>query len=322
MGDIRRRLTNNAAYREHVKSAGGSDAVFFLTHRHYLARGLTSHQRATAALHHYTHERSSCDGDYFEAVYRQGGLPVWRREYEGTVFDIRLMPGNDVLHEGGLSLVLNVDGGRVCVVSFSIVPAAMFLGKHEANSEPHRSDIIFVTRKQVAADHSYQKVFNKAFDRTTPAHLCLGALTGIAMVKGHRRILGIAAAAHPSLSPILEERFEAAYSKFWESLAGQAAGPFGYLIDVPMQLKPLDQLDAKARKRAVARRAHIDAARDGAYFTMLGHALAPGNALPLPLRKPQTVGMSSRVEPLGSTPIAGYRHRNHKVAARNPETVV
>lgn len=281
MGDLGRRLARNPAYQAHQKSVGSTDAVFFLTHRHYLARGLTSHQRAVAALHHYTHETAVWDDAYFDAVYRQGSLTLWRREYEGTVFDIRLMPGNDVLYEGGLSLVLHVDGGRVCVVSFSVVPQSTFVPSPIATGAPPSDDLIFVTRKHSAFDHSYQKVFNKAFDRTTPAHLCFGALTGIAMAKGHRRILGIAAAVHPSITPEYKDRLEAAYSSFWESMGGQAAGKYGYLVDVPMQLKPLDELDAKARKRAIARRAHADSARDSAYEIMLRHTLTPGNALPL-----------------------------------------
>jgi uncharacterized protein VirK/YbjX len=56
-----------------------------------------------------------------------------------------------------------------------------------------------------------------------------------------------------------DAQFDVSYAQFWKSLSGRSAGPYGYLIDLPMRMTPLDALDAKARKRAVARRMHIEA---------------------------------------------------------------
>jgi uncharacterized protein len=273
MGDVRRQLMGNAAYQRHIAVVAKDDAVFFLSHRHYLARGLTSMQRAATALHHYEHEVNAFDAGYFDAVYRGHGLVVWRAEVGEDVFDIRLMPGNDVLYEGGVSLVMHHNGGRIAVVSYANVPAEIFAP--DLGSPDHVSSmgdqIIFVTRKQLTADHSYQKAFNKAFDRSTPGHFGFAALSGIALAQGLDRVAAISPEAHPSCSAGLEKHFQVAYTDFWESLSGRRESPFGYIVDVPMRMTPLDELDAKARKRAQARRAHLHEIQEGAQEIIRRH---------------------------------------------------
>lgn len=270
MGDVRRRIEANAACRQHRALVARDDPLFYLSHRHYLARGLTAAQRAAAALCHYEHETRAFDEAYFDAVYRQGALVLWRHEFEGRVFDLRLMPGNDVLYEGGASIVLHMDGGRLAVLSYSAVPPAAFVTERGAPTP-----VLFVTRKQLAQNHDYQKVFNKAFDRSTPGHLCFGALAGIALAQGMDRVVGITAASHPSCTPAIEGRMKVAYDDFWASLEGRASSPFGQVIDLPMRLTPLDELDAKARKRAIARREHLQQVQASAQATIARHLRRP-----------------------------------------------
>lgn len=268
MGDVRRHLRQNPAYQLHVASVARDDAVFFLSHRHYLAKGLSPIERARTALHHYEHEVHAFDHTYFEAVYEGEGLVVWRHGVEGDVFDIRILPGNDVLYEGGVSIVAFFNGVRIAVLSFANVSPDVFipgctLPAHEAPLGPN---LQFVTRKQLTRDHAlYQKSFNKAFDRSTPGHFCFAALTGLALAQGHTRVAAIAPDVHPSCTPDAEGVFKAAYSDFWESLGGEKVSPYGYLIDLPMRMTPLDALDAKARKRAIARRRHIKAVQDATF---------------------------------------------------------
>ena len=81
-----------------------------------------------------------------------------------------------------------------------------------------------------------------------------------------------------SLMPEYAARFFTAYDEFWQSLHGQPDSPFGYRIALPMHMTPLDELDAKARKRAIARRAHIEEVRASACEVMgprIAAAVAP-----------------------------------------------
>lgn len=272
MRDVRRHLRQNPAYQLHVASVARDDAVFFLSHRHYLAKGLSPIERARTALHHYEHEVHAFDRRYFDAVYAGQGLVVWRREVEGGVFDIRILPGNDVLYEGGVSIVAFFNDVRIAVLSYANVSPDVFVSERAraADEAPLGSNLLFVTRKQLTWDHAlYQKAFNKAFDRSTPGHFCFAALTGLALAQGHARVIAIAPDVHPSYTPDVEGRFHAAYTEFWESLGGRPVPPYGYLIELPMRLTPLDALDAKARKRAIARRRHIQAVQDSTFDTIV-----------------------------------------------------
>lgn len=270
---LRRQLLKNKAYQKHINKINKDDAIFILSHRHYLARGLTTRQRVKAALFHYEHEVNSFDEEYFNAVYNANGLTLWCRNVNDTIYDIRLMPGNDVLYEGGCSLVFYINNERICVVSYSVVLKEIFLPAYAKiiNENTQIQSTLFVTRKQLTSDHSYQKFFNKAFDRATPTHLCLGAFTGIALAQGYDSFVGISPDSHPSLIVKYQRNFDVAYTQFWDSLNGQPISPYGYLIELPMQLKSLDELDTKARKRAVARRQHIDDVYTQAYGIIRKH---------------------------------------------------
>lgn len=261
-------LANSAAFNNHVKTDGNQDPLFYLSHRHYLARGLTPAQRTQAALCHYQHEDGRFDADYADQVYHRSGLILWEATAAGVHYDIRLLPGNDVLYEGGLSVVLHVDGGRVCVLSFSVVPTTIVMPAGPADLPP---TIAFATRKQLTQTRDYQTAFNRAFDRCTPAHMCFAALSGIAMAQGQHLAFGIAPDKHPSFAPELATQFHRSYGDFWLSLSGRQLSEWGYLIDLPMQLTTLDALDAARRKRALARRAHIDAVLDATLDSIRPH---------------------------------------------------
>ena len=256
-GDARAALFDNAAYLAHVRAVAATDEMFFLSHRYFLARGLTAGQRIAAAICHYGHEMKAFDPAYFAGVYRGSGLVLWQARTEGGEFDLVLQPGNDVLYEGGLSVVFRHQGQRVCVMSYSMLPSSLF-----ASAENGRTcaspPLLFVTRKQAGADHRYQREFNRAFDRTTVGHMCFAALSGIALAQGHGSVFGIAADVHPSAQPEHEGHFRSAYDGFWHSLQGVREARLGYRVPVPMQMTPLDSLDGRHRKRAIARRAHLD----------------------------------------------------------------
>ncbi len=278
MGAVRRHLRQNPAYQHHVASVARDDTVFFLSHRHYLAKGLSPQERARTALHHYEHEVCAFDRAYFDAVYCGQGLVVWRQEVDNDVFDIRILPGNDVLYEGGVSIVAFFNGIRIAVVSYANVSADVFLPGYtpSADEAPLGSNLVFVTRKQLTWDHAlYQKSFNKAFDRSTPGHFCFAVLTGLALAQGYARVVGIAPDVHPSSTPEIEGRLQTAYTDFWESLGGRRVSPYGHLISLPMRMTPLDELDAKARKRAVARRRHIQTVQDSSFAIIRGCLLDP-----------------------------------------------
>jgi uncharacterized protein VirK/YbjX len=73
------------------------------------------------------------------------------------------------------------------------------------------------------------------------------------MAQGHRQVVAISPSMHPSCRPELEDHFHVAYTEFWRSLMGRAGSPFGYVIDLPMQMTPLDAARRPRRQAAQAR---------------------------------------------------------------------
>ena len=266
--DEGRALLDNEACRRHVAAVASSDFFFYLSHRHYLAQGFTRGQRTELARAHYEHEVSAYDEAYFDAVYRNGGLSLWRRDAEGTRFEVLLVPGSDALCEGGLTAVLRVDGGRVCVVSFSRADRATVFDR-----ESESGSTLFVCRKQLASNHSWQPRFNAAFDRCSVAHFCMAAISGIALANGHASIGAVRPEVQASCTEDRCSRFRVSYGEFWESLGGRIRGRFAYEIPVPVALTPLADLTAKRRHRARRRRAHLAEIRESARAVIERHRL-------------------------------------------------
>jgi len=269
-------LIRNKAYQKHVDYIDKDDKLFFLSYKYFLVKGLSAKNRIKTAFFHYKYETNRFDQTYFDRVYNQSGLTLWSSIVNNTTFDIRLQPGNDFLYEGSCSVVLHVNGERVCVISYSMVNKNIFLpnkGKPKA-FENNSETLMLVTRRQQTRDYSYQKEFNIAFDRVMPAHMCMSALSAIAISQGYKEFLGIFSRVHPSIKPELTDVFENAYDQFWLSLNGKEALPYGYLTELPIYMKPLDDMEPKARKRALSRRKHLQNVFEQAKQTMLKHVIA------------------------------------------------
>lgn len=253
------RVLESKAYHQHVNNLDEYDPLFFISHRTYLAKGLPTTKRIKATANHYGYEAENFKDQYLREM-EDNALYLWKASFEGVSFDLRLAHGNDVLYEGASSIVFYQNNERICVISFSIVQATDFLitSVRESFAISDSDNLLFITRKQPTSDYSYQKIFNKAFDRTTPAHLCMGALVGYAKTLGFQHAIGVSVASHPSLKSEHQHTLEAAYDDFWVSLNGEKLSSYGYLFNLPLKLTSLDNLDAKARKRATARREHAD----------------------------------------------------------------
>jgi uncharacterized protein VirK/YbjX len=273
-------VVTEPSYLGHVAKVAPHDPYFFAAHRVYLVNGLGRRARAVAALQHYRNETRTLDAGYQRAVYHGEGLTLWRHEHEGTVFEIRLMVGNDVLYEGGLSVTFFVDGQRVTVLSYSNVAEAL-LGARPADDQPL---VPFVTRRQ-SSTHPFRQAFTAAFDRGTPGHFCIAALEGIALAQGSRALLGIPAERHPSFG--MEDSGQpghllAMYDEHWAALGGERCSQIAWRLPLPLAHTPLAELNSKNRRRAIKLRGHQAAVRRAAFHAYRARLLDPPAGIPLP----------------------------------------
>ncbi len=242
-----RRLLASRSLAAHAAAEGGGDALFFLSSRSYLARGLGARARIAAAACHYLDQDRRFDDTWFNKVHGDGeGLVLWRHPVAPHDHDIVLRKGRDVADEGALSLIFRVDGGIHCVLSFSRVPGRI-LQVPGGSDLPHC--VWFITRKHLTMERGYQADFHRAFHRVGPARMALAAFSGMVRRLGATCAVAIGAAHQPSNHTERNDRFVIAYDDFWRTCGAVPMGD-DYLLPLPLPHRPLDSLPAPKRKRS------------------------------------------------------------------------
>jgi uncharacterized protein VirK/YbjX len=278
-----RQLLSLDVHRRYVVLAH-DDVFHHLSHRHYLAKGMSLRQRVRSVLTHYRFEESSFDAAYKRAVYRDGGLALWqhRDEARGWRFEIRLEMAPRLSAEGDLTVAMIAmgdtagasgtgggggGGGSACLhrLSFSWVDGA-FAGLDAtivpfiARNQGHRANV---------ADAF--SAFEQAFPHNSPSFFCFAALQGIAQSLGFREIAAVKSAWQCAYTQADARHFTNAYDSFWETLGGTAMPGSCWRIPLPLQLKPLSEVSSRHRKRAAMRREYWQAIGDSARLALQRH---------------------------------------------------
>jgi uncharacterized protein VirK/YbjX len=250
------------------------DVFHHLSHRHYLARGMSLRQRVHCVLTHYRFEESAFDAAYKHAVYRDGGLPLWRHEdgAGGWRFEIRLEMASRLSAEGDLTIALSgvkgtngASGACLHRLSFSWVDGA-FAGAGApivpfiARNQGHRAD----TGDAFTA-------FGQAFPHNSPSFFCFAALQGIAQALGIDEAVAVKSAWQSAWTPAEARHFANAYDSFWETLGGVPTAGRCWRIALPFHLKPLTEIPSRHRKRAALRREHWQAVGEAARLALRRH---------------------------------------------------
>jgi uncharacterized protein VirK/YbjX len=277
------RLLSMDIYRRHL-TAVHDDVFHHLSHRDYLAKGLSLRQRVRCVSVHYRFEERTFDAAYQQAVYRDGGLVLWRHDADGVEFLIRLELASRLNAEGDLTLTLQAAGKCLHRLSFSWVEGR-FAGidtailPFVARNQGHRAD------QADAFD-----AFGRAFPNNSPSFFCFAALQGVARTLAMDQVVAVKAAWQCAHGAGCAQHFVNAYDGFWQVLGGVALPGRGWRIALPFHVKPLAEMPSRHRKRAAQRRAYWRAIGESTRTTLQRHlvqaavpvAVAETVALPLP----------------------------------------
>jgi len=247
-------ILGSPSFLAHTRAEGDDDPLSFLSHRYYLINGLSWAERAEAATAHYRTIDQTLSDKALATVFSDEGLELWRSDWNGTAFDLRLMRGRDVTFEGGLTVLLRIDGAPLSVLSFSIVPTPV-LHTGIAGLPPFMP---VVTRKQTSSDDTARRIHEHAFIGCHPARQTFAAFSGIVRALGHDIAAGVAGRAHPSWEAERARQFVNSYDVFWESLSGTPRGPLVWLVPLPVEHPSVDHMKPARRNRALRRRRHLD----------------------------------------------------------------
>ena len=264
-------------YRNYVTQVH-DDVFHHLSHRNYLARGLSLRQRVRCVLTHYRFEEATFDAAYKHAVYRDGGLVLWQHETDGSKVEIRLGMAQRLNAEGDLTLTLLANGRRVHRLSFSWVDER-FAGTAGAGMP---AILPFIARNQGPRADAPEAVdaFRRAFPPnspvvTTPGFFCFAALQGIAQALGMDQVVAVKSARHCAFTPAGDKHFANAYDGFWRILGGTEMPGRAWHITLPFHVKPLAEMPSRHRKRAAVRREQWRVIGESARIVLSRHVTAP-----------------------------------------------
>jgi uncharacterized protein VirK/YbjX len=274
-------LCTSDTYSKYAAPAAEYDLFRHLSRRFYLRKGLNLRQRVQCALHHYRYEDESFGAAYKQRVYRRGGLLLWRKIVDGVKFEIRLILADIYAAEGEISVALTVDNERLHSISFSWV-SRLLAGSSSA--------AIFIAANQGRwrKDHEFHDKFNSAFPQSAPNFACYAALQGLALAVGATEMRAVSSRHQVCYLPDNVRHFENAYDGFWQSVGGVALPSCDYVLPVPQPTKPLSEVPAKHRKRALTRRVMLNEISDAAKRVIAAHF----HGTPL---QPVVVGSSYKV---------------------------
>jgi uncharacterized protein VirK/YbjX len=253
------------------------DVFHHLSHRHYLAKGLSLRERVRCVLTHYRFEDATFDAAYKQAVYRDGGLVLWQHAADGAHVAVKLEMAQRLNAEGDLTLTLLADGKRVHRLSFSWIDER-FSGSpgaglpailpFVARNQGHRAD----APDAIEAIDAFRRAFpdNSPLVKT-PGFFCFAALQGIAQALGMHQVVAVKSRWQCACTRADAARFATVYDGFWQVLGGVDLPGCGMRIDLPFYMKPLSEVPSKHRKRAALRRAHWCAIAEAARLAVQRH---------------------------------------------------
>lgn len=227
-----------------------SDALFFISHRHFLSRDFGADERIACVLDHFRFEQARFAPTLLPALHGDG-VRLWRDVVQGTGYEIRLRANAATRHEGPLSLLLRSQGDTLHELSFAWIDA------RRLGPDAGRGAVLFATRNQsLPAAASALARFRTAFPQNSPAYFVLAALNGLAVAFGQARIVGVRDVCQIAYEPAHAASFRHSYDDFWLGFGGRPLQAHGLEMPVPAAVKPLEQLKSKHRARARQRREH------------------------------------------------------------------
>ncbi len=218
--------------------------------RGYLALGLSPAERAASLAHHYRSLHAIFPAPVLRRILHQE-VTLLEEQISGSLFSVRLSAARDVAREwkeGELTLVLHVDGARVYILQFTIVP-----GWVVKSSAPN---VMLISRLQgIRGGYDQVRLATKAFLEVAPPALLLAALQGIAQVSGIDELAGVSAVGQFSYLPAYAETFRAIYDDFWIELGARKISASFYASPIPPQEKSLATITNGHKSRTRKKRA-------------------------------------------------------------------
>lgn len=262
-------IVSTSTYRRYAGPLFSGHLLHFVFNRHYLRAGLSVRQRARLALEHVRFEERFFNSEYFRMIYEGDGLILWQRSFDPHHFHISMKLGDRSIGEGDIEVCLKVNGQSLHKINFSWIRA----GRKKDAFVP------FVTRTQARwrKDRHVLDIFEQCYPNNSAAYFAIHALQGIARATQSEYMVAVRSDEQVVYEPG-EKHFKAAYDDFWWKLGGKDEGGIGVKIAVPFQMKALEDVPSKHRKRSAERRRNWAQINASAYEALSAYLLQPAHS--------------------------------------------
>jgi uncharacterized protein VirK/YbjX len=217
-------------------------------YRPYLVQSLSKKQRLEALDHHYRFLAERVKSDFFSRIY-DGEYELWQDSQGDCSSTMTLSFPVDWEHdyEGDLLLNFNCNGERIYSLTFSIVPG------HAIGLAVDR--LILVTAIQGAAGMAERiKLVKESYGDLSPPMLLLSGIEGVALSMDIPLLGGIGLDQQVQKQTWGSDRFMFDYDQFWKQAIGERTEGAYYVRKIPEELRPLEEIKGKHRKKTLLRR--------------------------------------------------------------------
>ena len=225
------------------------DPLYFLVHHYHISRQFTLRQRVDVAMEHHKYELQVYNCEYMRQVYRSNGVVLWERSFGDLHFTIVLIASLDNRHEGDLTVILYVNEVILCQMSFCYLKSDIF------GLSPYMT--MLISRNQTDRT-SLRQLFDQCFRQNTPQLFCLSAVCGIALTNEFRTMFAIKHDAQIAYEEPLHQSFLNSYTALWEKFDAIEIDGHAFMLNVPLNLRPVGLVSRVHRRRARARRQYWD----------------------------------------------------------------
>jgi uncharacterized protein VirK/YbjX len=216
-------------------------------HSKYLVKGLSTAERASAVIHHYSVlERKFCR-QFLDAVMGEG-VSIWDYETNGELHCISLVFSHPTDNEGELTLEYRFAGNLIYVASFNFAPGGL--------ADLRDTTVVLITRMQgVAANFAHVQNAMKALKGLSAADVLTVAFEGLSNGLNIETILATGADTQVCYDDLLRPRFIAAYDKHFTAFGGEKITPKFYALALPLYEKDISKVKSSNRARVKSQRA-------------------------------------------------------------------
>jgi uncharacterized protein VirK/YbjX len=217
----------------------------------YLARSLTTAERASCFIHHYRQLSSRFPHQFLhQALHGDVTLVELREGCDLFALEMGMSrrgeTGQD--REGEMSLRLRVDGTVVFVLAFTIVPGWVVASE--------AVDVLLVSRLQgIRGRFDQISRATRALHDVAPAALLTAALQGVAKACGIGEMAGVSGANQTNYTEDLDSFFKSAYDDFFVELGAKRIKDKFFSCTVPLPEKPLAEVKEGHKTRTKEKRA-------------------------------------------------------------------